>query len=162
MEPIARVTARVVPVCSTGEVLLLQEQDPARPGQLYWGTIGGAVDASESLQAAAVRELREETGIVAEIGDLTEPFHRGRRAYSYAGVSYVGEATFFGLVLDRDTEISFAHLEPEEVGNVLDARWWTPHDLAADGRLVAPDLCDIMTAAVRAVRAGQVEQGGAQ
>lgn len=48
--------------------------------------------------------------------------------------------------------MTFDHLEPEEVGNVAEARWWTPADLAADGRLVAPDLPEIMSAAIAAVR----------
>lgn len=37
--------------------------DPARPESSYWFTIGGAVESGESLTAAAVRELWEETGI---------------------------------------------------------------------------------------------------
>ncbi len=55
-EPTLRVTARVLPVNHRGEVLLLQDQDPGRPGILRWGTIGGAVDPGETLLEAAVRE----------------------------------------------------------------------------------------------------------
>ena len=65
-EPIRRTTARVLPVNVEGEVLLLQDQDPAHPGVLRWISIGGAVDDGESLVEAALRELREETGIEAE------------------------------------------------------------------------------------------------
>ena len=79
---IHRVTARVLPVSPTGAVLLLQEQDPTRPGELYWSSIGGAVDPGESLTEAAVRELREETGIVVGHDRLTAPVHRGVQAYS--------------------------------------------------------------------------------
>ena len=50
MEPIPRVTARVLPVNPDGEVLLLQDVDPAVPGVLRWGTIGGALDPGESHQ----------------------------------------------------------------------------------------------------------------
>lgn len=55
--PIHRVTARVLPVSPIGAVLLLQEHDPARPGEFYWSSIGGAVDSGESLPEAALREL---------------------------------------------------------------------------------------------------------
>ncbi len=80
------------------------------------------------------------------------PFHRDQRAFRYAGVDYVGDSTFFALPLARDVEITFEHLEPAEVGNVVEARWWTPEELARDGRLVAPDLPDIMSAAIVAAR----------
>ena len=69
-EPTLRVTARVLPVNHRGEVLLLLDQDPGRPGVARWGTIGGAVDPGETLHDAAVREMHEETGIRIEAADL--------------------------------------------------------------------------------------------
>ncbi len=149
---VQRVAARVVPVNPDGEVLVLLDQDPARPGALRWGTIGGAVDPGETLPEAAIRELFEETGIVADPGDLSPAFHRDERAFSYSGIDYLGDSTFFALPLSSDVEVTFDHLEPAEVGNVLEARWLTPVALAADGRLVAPDLPDIMSAAIVAAR----------
>jgi 8-oxo-dGTP pyrophosphatase MutT (NUDIX family) len=127
---IHRVTARVLPVSPTGAVLLLQEQDPTRPGELYWSSIGGAVDPGESLTEAAVRELREETGIVVGHDRLTAPVHRGVQAYSWDGVDSVADSTYFVVRLEEHVEVSFDGLEPEEVGNVLAAGWWTPAALA--------------------------------
>ena len=66
MDPVIRTAARVLPVSPDGQVLLLQCQDPARPGDLHWISVGGAVDPGESRVEAALRELREETGIEAE------------------------------------------------------------------------------------------------
>ncbi len=152
MERIPRVTARVVPVSTGGEVLLLQDQDPARPGRLRWGTPGGAVEPGESLTEAAVRELHEETGIVAVADDLGPAFHRATSDFSWNGVDYTSDSTFFTLALERDVPITFEHLEEAEIGHVLAARWWTPDDLAADGTSVAPDLPDILRAAVAAAR----------
>ena len=54
---VRRPTARVLPVSPDGAVLLLQDQDPAHPGVVRWGSVGGAVEAGESLVEAAVREL---------------------------------------------------------------------------------------------------------
>jgi len=154
MDPILRVTARVLPVSPGGEVLLLLDQDPGRPGDLRWGTIGGAVDPGESLPQTAVRELREETGVVADPEQLTPPVHQDRREFSYDGVRYLGDSTFFALPLHRDVEVSFDLLEPAEVGNVVEARWWTPADLRGDDVvLVAPDLADVSDKAVAAVAA---------
>lgn len=53
-----------------GRVLLVQRgRDPNRG---LWGFPGGLVETGESLAGAAVRELREETGIVAEAGPVLE------------------------------------------------------------------------------------------
>lgn len=152
MTPVERVTARVLPVDPGGEVLLLQAQDPARPGDLHWVSVGGALDPGETHVDAALRELREETGVVAAAEALTGPVHVGSHAFSWDGVAYLNCSTFFALPLPRDTAVSLDHLEPAEVGNVLGARWWTPEALAAEGNAASPDLPDIMIAAIAAVR----------
>jgi 8-oxo-dGTP pyrophosphatase MutT (NUDIX family) len=151
-EPIRRTTARVVPVSPEGACLLLLERDPSRANEPYWGTIGGAAGPGESLADAAVREMREETGIVVDRADLTPPFHQRVTEFSWDGVAYVADSTLFALALTQGTQITFDHLEPEEVGNVLDARWRTPDEAAQDGRLMWRDLPDVLCSAVLAVR----------
>ena len=151
MEPIPRVSARVLPVCPEGEVLLLQDLDPAVPGVLRWGTIGGAVDGDESLEQAAVREMREETGLVVDAASLTPPVRRTIHEFSWNGTRYRGDNTFFALPLDRDVAITFDHLEPDEVDTVVGWRWWSPAAIAAAGGMVVDDLPEIMAVAVDAV-----------
>lgn len=154
MPAVHRATARVLPVSTDGAVLLLEEQDPARPGERYWSSIGGAPDPGETLRAAAVREMREEAGIVVGADDLVGPVRLDQRAYSWGGVDYVGEHTYFALPLERGVEISFDGLEPEEVGTVLGADWWLPESLAGTS-CRPPGLPDIMTSAIAAVRGQQ-------
>ena len=150
-EPTLRVTARVLPVNHRGEVLLLQDQDPGRPGILRWGTIGGAVDPGETLLEAAVREMHEETGIAVAAGDLIGPVHHDVVPFTYGDRAFIGDSTFFALALAHDAEVVFDHLEPVEVDNVFAHGWWSPEALAADGTAVLPDLPEIMTKAVAAV-----------
>jgi len=152
MVPIHRTSARVLPVSAHGEVLLLQGRDPARPDDLHWVSIGGAVDPGETHVEAALRELSEETGIVASAADLTGPVHRGSHGFSWDGVDYLSHSTFFAMALERDVAVSLDGLEPAEVGNVLRAAWWTPDALAADGTAASHDLPEIMTTAIVAVR----------
>jgi 8-oxo-dGTP pyrophosphatase MutT (NUDIX family) len=151
VSPDLRLTARVLPVNPSGEVLLLQDQDPAHPGILRWGSVGGAAEPGESLVDAALRELREETGIEVAADVLTEAFHRGIYEFSWDGRSYVSDASFFALPMHAGVEVSFDFLEPAEIGNVLAARWWSADDLEADGTAVASELPDLMRAAVAAV-----------
>jgi 8-oxo-dGTP pyrophosphatase MutT (NUDIX family) len=151
MTPIHRLAARVLPVSPTGEVLLLQGQDPARPGVLHWVSIGGAVDPGETLAGAAVRELAEETGIVTDEAALVGPLHRVTHPFSWDGRDYVSDNHFFALPLDRAATVHFAGLEQAEVGNILRADWWSPAALAVDGTAATADLPDIMAMAIATV-----------
>jgi 8-oxo-dGTP pyrophosphatase MutT (NUDIX family) len=72
-EPALRQAGRVLVIDPAGQVLLLEGFDPAAPDRRYWVTIGGGLDDGEEPAHAAVRELREETGIVAAEDELVGP-----------------------------------------------------------------------------------------
>jgi 8-oxo-dGTP pyrophosphatase MutT (NUDIX family) len=148
---VRRTTARLLPVSPDGAVLLLEERDPARPERRYFSSIGGAIDPGESAVDAAVREAFEEAGLSVAPGRLVGPVVEHRQAYSWGGVDYDGEHAYFALALDRGTPTSLEHLEPEEVGNVLGTRWWTPDALERGATYEPPALPDIMRTAIERV-----------
>ncbi|WP_036564636.1 NUDIX hydrolase [Nocardioides halotolerans] len=147
-----RTAARVLPVSPLGEVLLLHGRDPARPDDWHWVSIGGAVEPGESTEHGALRELREETGIVVSPVALSPPVHVGTHDFSWDGVDYRSHSTFFAIALDRDVEVRLDGLEEAEIGNLTTAAWWFPDELAADGTAAAPDLPDIMRKAIAVVK----------
>ena len=58
-------------VCLRGEkVLLIRRGTPPRQGE--WSLPGGRIEPGERAQAAALRELREETAVEAEIVGLVD------------------------------------------------------------------------------------------
>lgn len=76
MTPKLPISVLVVVHTAQGEVLLLERS--ARPG--FWQSVTGSLErADEPPEAAALREVREETGIVAPPSDL----RRWNLAYTF-------------------------------------------------------------------------------
>ena len=64
-------TPAVGVVCLKGdEVLLIRRGTPPRQGE--WSLPGGRIEPGERLAVAALRELREETGVAAELIGLID------------------------------------------------------------------------------------------
>lgn len=135
--PLRRYTARVLPVDSQGRVLLLHGFDPLHPEVTYWFTIGGAAEGAETLQEAAVRELREEVGIVASAGDFTGPLETSTIEFAFAEYDIVQDQTFFGVEVG-DAEVSFEHMEEIEKVTTIEYRWWSVADLETTTEVVFP------------------------
>jgi 8-oxo-dGTP pyrophosphatase MutT (NUDIX family) len=115
---------------AAGRVLLLENFDPARPEDRYWVTIGGGIDDGEEAVQAAVRELREETGIAAAVHELTGPVWHRSTEFSFEGTRYQQEEDYFVLRVG-EVQVSFAHLEPNERRFTTRYRWWSREELAA-------------------------------
>lgn len=76
MTPIIRKAVRVLLLNDSNELLLMCVQDfdirtqEGIMNKRFWCTLGGAIDAGESIEQAALRELYEEAGLAAEDIDL--------------------------------------------------------------------------------------------
>ncbi|MET9275093.1 NUDIX domain-containing protein [Kribbella sp. NPDC003557] len=128
-----RTTARVLPVRPDGKVLLLHGWDPLKPQTPYWFTIGGGVEAGETVAEAAGRELREEVGIVLPVDALGAPVATNTIEFEWGGCRIVQHQTFFAVAVDR-VDVTFANQEELELQTISAHGWWYGDDLEATGQ----------------------------
>ncbi|GAB7050629.1 NUDIX hydrolase [Catenuloplanes indicus] len=141
---VPRRAARVLLVDEAGRVLLFRGVDPGRPGEPYWFTIGGGLDAGETPAQAAARELREEAGLDLPVAALGEPVHAEVTEFPFDGVWYRQEQEFF-LVRSSGAEIDTSGFDEVERGSITSYRWWSPPELESATEPVHPaDLVDVL------------------
>jgi 8-oxo-dGTP pyrophosphatase MutT (NUDIX family) len=147
---VRRTTARVLPVRPDGKVLLLHGWDPLRPSTPYWFTIGGGVEAGETVTQAASRELREEVGIVLPAESLGEPVATNTIEFEWGGCQIIQHQTFFAVGVDS-VEVSFANQEELELATISDHGWWHSDDLEATGQAAHVTIPGLLRQAVSAL-----------
>ncbi|HXW99656.1 MAG TPA: NUDIX hydrolase [Candidatus Acidoferrales bacterium] len=101
-------------------VLLVKRAHPPIQGQ--WSIPGGALEVGELVRDAAIREAREETGLIVEPGELLGVYDRvlrhtdGRVQYHYVLVDFLCRVVGGKL---------------HAAGDAAEARWFTRKELPA-------------------------------
>jgi 8-oxo-dGTP pyrophosphatase MutT (NUDIX family) len=142
-----RLAVRVLLIDSAGRTLLFQGGDPARPEDgTWWFTPGGGVEGSETLPEAALREVREETGVV--LTHLDDPVHQRRVRFRFQDKLYDQVEHIFVVRVDLPA-VDVSGWTEGERRTVVDYRWWTVSELRSTVETVYPEeLADLLAAAV--------------
>jgi 8-oxo-dGTP pyrophosphatase MutT (NUDIX family) len=138
--------AKVILIDADGSVLLFRGGDPARPDAgTWWFPPGGGVEPGETVEAAARREVLEETGLA--LGELGPAVGRRRVEFPFDGRIIVSDEVYF-VVRVAGGAISTDGWTQLERDVVEEHRWWTTDELRATGETVYPeDLVELIEAA---------------
>lgn len=137
MTPTFRATSRVLLVDPDGRVLMFLQYGKDRAVAPRWITPGGGVDPGENHDQAAIRELREETGLMLDTvpaAFLDEDFAPDQRWHPYE----TGHWAWYQISVDQFEPDRVGWTE-EEVSDVVESGWFTADELAASEFEVEPD-----------------------
>ncbi|MEV0430057.1 NUDIX domain-containing protein [Micromonospora sp. NPDC050495] len=131
---IERRAVRLVVLDTAERVLLFHTRDPDHPRLgVWWELPGGGLDPGETYLDAALRELREETGIVVGPAEVGAPTWRRRASFVHRRLRHLQDEVVVPVRLPGPgPDIDETHRLDYEVEDYFGFRWWPVAELVAD------------------------------
>jgi len=148
-----RPSSRLLVIDPSSKVLLFRfvyDRGPLE-GEGFWATPGGALDANETFEQAAIRELREETGI--EVSDVGPQVFRREFVLQLPDGERVAADERYFVIAVSDVSVSRDGWTALERETMRDVKWWSVAELEQTADTVWPsDLAMLLQSILSAPR----------
>ena len=134
-----RNAVRVVLTDAAGRVLLFHAVPPEGGPAGWWELPGGGIDDGESYLEAAVREVREETGLLLDPATIGPPSWRRDTTWRSRGVRRLQHEVVVSARVPGDRPaIRTDGQTASELEDYVDVRWWEVGDILGSSERFYP------------------------
>lgn len=119
-------------------LLFLSHFEPGSGLDPAWVFPGGGIEPGETVQAAAVREIFEETGLELAESSFIEPYASIAHPMPDKRFFDSGEAMFFIQKLTERPTISSANWTADEHRDTVEYRWWSLEEVMEEKPWIEP------------------------